>query len=260
MNNLFENITKNLNPVKIISKIETKPNIFEDVSELNGLVIPSIYEKKNNDISTIEYYVLTHIRDNPEIKKYAGIINIPCITIEDYLKVGNVYNAIQSNLHSKISQINNYNWLTAENIEECFKNINIIENKNLLFEYKITNNDEEDENFFIYIHEIYGEIQISSRIDAFDNDNIYEFKCVNSLNLEHRLQVILYYWLWHKSELYNKYGAKNGILLNIRTGETLKLIKNTFIIDKIVDLIIIDKFTNKNVLNDTEFIEFVKNN
>jgi hypothetical protein len=259
MHNLFENINNNINPVKIISKIETGPNIFEDVSELNGLVIPSIYEKKNNnDVSTIEYYVLTHIRDKPDIKKYVGEINIPCITIADYLKVGNIYNAIQNGLHSKISQIQNYNWLTQDNINECFKNINIIQNKNLLFEYKITNNDEDDENFFIYIHEIYGEIQISARIDAFDDENIYEFKCVNSLNLEHKLQLILYHWLWHKSELYNKYGKKNGILLNIRTGETLKLIYNNFVINQIVDLIIIDKFTNKNTLNDEEFLEFVK--
>ena len=258
MNNLFENITTNLNPVKIISKIETKPNVFEDVSELNGLVIPSIYERIDNDVSTIEYYVLKHIIDKPEIQKYAGTINIPCINIEDYLKVGNVYNAIQSNLHSKISQIQNYNWLTKENVDECFKNINIIKNKNLLFEYKITNNDEEDENFFIYMHDIYGEIQIAARIDAFDDNNIYEFKCVNSLNLEHKLQLIMYYWMWHKSELSNKYGKRDGILLNIRTGETLKLVKNMFIINQIVDLIIIDKFTNKNVLNDEEFIEFVK--
>ena len=213
MKNLFESINNNINSVKIISKIETSPNVFEDVSELNGLVIPSIYEKQGNDISTIEYYVLTHIRDKPEIKKYAGEINIPCITIADYLKVGNVYNAIQNNLHSKISQIQNYNWLTTENVEECFKNINIIKNKNLLFEHKITNNDEEDENFFIYTHPIYGEIQISARIDAFDDDNIYEFKCVNSLNLEHKLQLIMYVWLWHKSELNNKYGKKKWYLV-----------------------------------------------
>ena len=258
MNNLFENITINLNPVKIISKIETKPNVFEDVSELNGLVIPSIYERKDNDVSTIEYYVLKHIIDKPEIQKYAGNIIIPCINIEDYLKVGNVYNAIHSNLHSKISQIQNYNWLTKDNVEECFKNINIIKNKNLLFEYKITNNDDPDENFFIYMHDIYGEIQISARIDAFDDNNIYEFKCVNSLNLEHKLQLIMYYWMWSKSELSNKYGNRDGILLNIRTGETLKLVKNIFIINQIVDLIIVDKFTNKNVLNDEEFIEFVK--
>jgi len=258
MKDIFENITTNLNPIKIISKIETKTNVFEDVSELNGLVIPSIYEKKDNNISTIEYYVLAHIRDKPEIKKYAGEIIIPCITIADYLKVGNVYNAIQSNLHSKISQIQNYNWLSDEKVQECFKYINIIENKNLLFEYKITNNDEDDENFFIYTHDIYGEVQISARIDAFDKENIYEFKCFNLLNLEHKLQLIMYYWIWHKSELNNKYGKKNGILLNIRTGETLKLITNTFIIDQIVDLIITDKFTNKNTLNDEEFIESVK--
>ena len=35
--------------LEIISKIETGPNVFEDVSELNGLVIPSIYEKQNNN-------------------------------------------------------------------------------------------------------------------------------------------------------------------------------------------------------------------
>ena len=64
--------------------------------------------------------------------------------------------------------------------------------------------------------------------------------------------------MWDKSELYNKYGKRDGILLNIRTGETLKLVKNMFIINQIVDLIIVDKFTNKNILTDEEFIEFVK--
>jgi len=252
---LFEDITIEKNVVNIKSKIETSKNIFEDVSELNGLVIASLFEKNNCDnITTIEYYVKLNMEFNPQIEKYIKNLNIPCKSINDFLKLGNAYIALQNNLHSKIAQIKNYDWITENDIKECLKNMEFIKNKNLLFEYKITNNDSEDELFYIFEHDIFGEIRISARMDAFDDKNIYEFKCVQSINLEHKLQIILYYWLWNQSALKLSYGERDGILLNIRTGEILKLKKNNYIINEIVNTIFIDKFTNRNFLTDAEFI------
>jgi hypothetical protein len=41
-----------------------------------------------------------------------GTINIPCQTIRDFLKIGNVYTSLQNKLHAKLAQIKKYNWIT----------------------------------------------------------------------------------------------------------------------------------------------------
>ena len=263
VNELYEEIeNKNKLNVKIKSQIEVKKEVFEDVSNLNGLVISAIFEKKSynneNNISTIEFYVQTHILNNRDIKKYAGKINIPCKTIEDYLKVGNVYTSIQNQLHSKIMSIKDYDWLDEKIVDECLKNMEFIKSKNLLFEYPITNNDDINEQFYTYNHSKYGLIKITSRIDAFDDENIYEFKCVNKISLDHKLQLIFYYWLWINSDLKLNYGNKTGILLNIRTGTIYKLKKNIQLINQVIETIITDKFTNNKNMDDDEFLKTIK--
>ena len=256
-NSIFETITTQINIVDIKLKIETSHNNYEDISDINGLAIPCIYEKKilgNDNLSTIEFYVIKHIIKDLDIKKYAGEIKIPCKTTSDYLKVSNIYSALQNNLHSKIASIKNYNWINDNEISLLLENLKFINNNNLLFEYDITNNDLDTENCFIYNHPIFGNIHIFGRIDAFDTDNIYEFKCVSFLTIEHKLQLIIYYWLWINSNLINIYGIKNAIIINIRTGETLKLINNIYTINQIFDLIINDKMTCIEELSDNEFI------
>lgn len=255
MKDLFEDITIQKNPVNIKSKIETSKDVFEDVSDLNGLVIASLFERLNsNTITTIEYYVKINMEYNSQIEKYVKNLIVPCQSISDFLRLGNVYTALQNNLHSKIAQIKKYDWLSENDVKECLKNLDFIKDKNLLFEYKLTNNDSEDELFYIFEHDIFGEIRISARVDAFDDENIYEFKCVQSLSLDHKLQIILYYWLWHQSGMKMSYGNRNGVLINIRTGEIFRLKKNDYIINEIVNTIFMDKFTNRNFLTDQEFI------
>jgi hypothetical protein len=69
--------------------LDNNKESYEDVSDLNGLVIPAIYEKLINNLSTIEDFVSKNInKKNPNndiIKKYIKKINIPCKKISDYL-------------------------------------------------------------------------------------------------------------------------------------------------------------------------------
>lgn len=247
------------NDVSITSKIETSYNIFEDVSEINGIVIPSIFERKTANMSSMEYFVNERKDDIKQINKYVSKIpNIPCESIEDFLIIGNIYNVLQSGLHSKIANIQKYDWLNNDQINECLDNIDFLSNKSLTFEHTLTNNDDGKESSFVYNHEHFGEIHICGRIDAFDEENIYEFKCVSNLTFEHKLQLIFYYWIWINSENKNKYGDLDALLINIRTGETLKLKKNIYVINMIIESIIMDKFTNINELNDDEFINNIK--
>jgi hypothetical protein len=256
--NIFKTINNASNVISIPSKIknediDVKKITYEDVSDLNGLVIPAIYEKMKNNNCTIENYVENNITKNTcnDIKKYIKKINIPCKTISDFLKIGNIYLSSHNKLHSKLAQIKKYNWLNKKMITETHKNMKILDDKNLIFEKTISNGKED---IFTYNHDTFGIIKIGGRIDAFDDETVYEFKCVDNISIEHKLQLILYSWLWSNSDLYKNYGTRNFKLLNIRTGETIQLIDNKFIITQIVELLLANKFIKKQLLSDDEFI------
>jgi hypothetical protein len=261
-NNLFTQINppnQKLTPIQ--NKIEIENNglvLWEDVSDLNGLVIPAILETKiNNTTSTIENYVRSQFKQPNifnEYSKYSGKINIPCLTIKDFLKVGNIYNSLQNKLHAKLAQIKKYNWLNDKVINECHKYMIMI-NSNTLFEITIKSELTPTLDWFEYEHEIYGTIQLRGRLDAISSDSVWEFKCVDYLSIEHKLQLIVYYWMWIKANMSISYGSKKFYLMNIKSGQYLQL--NTdkfFIIEQVVEILFDEKYLKKKELNDFEFI------
>ena len=53
----------------------------------------------------------------------------------------------------------------------------------------------------------YGEISFKGYIDAFNEEFVYELKCVELLKLDNLLQLIVYQWLWNKIEKDKKEGT-----------------------------------------------------
>ena len=261
-NNLFTEIRQpntKLNPIP--NKIEISNGnlvIWEDVSDLNGLVIPAILESDvNKTCSTIENYVQEKFNEPlvfNEYSKYSGKINIPCSTIKDFLKVGNIYLSLQNKLHAKLAQIKKYNWLNNFMVQECHKNMDMI-NGNTLFEIIIKSDLEPTIDWMEYEHEIYGKIQLRGRLDAITLDSVWEFKCVDNLTIEHKLQLIVYYWMWVQTNMANKYGHKKFYLSNIKSGQYIQLDTNkNYIIEQIVYILFDEKYLKKKELNDFEFI------
>ena len=264
-NDLFTEIKKSSDNIDIPNKIKINSKInnildnnlimWEDVSDLNGLVIPAIYEKiLTGNNSTIENYVFEQIKDKNiwnEIKKYVGKINIPAKNYSDYLKIGNIYLSIQNKLHAKLAQIQKYDWLNIDMITSCHSKMDIIKS-DTLFEIVISSNSIDD--YFEYIHPIFGIIHLRGRIDAIDKNNVWEFKCVDYITIEHKLQIILYSWAWKKTNMKLIYGNKDFFLLNIKSGQTLKLNYNDYIIEEIIELIFQDKYLEKKNINDNDFI------
>lgn len=261
-NNLFTEIRPQNSKLKPIpNKIKiTNGNLvlWEDVSDLNGLVIPAILESEvNKTCSTIENYVKEkfnkHLVFN-EYSKYSGKINIPCSTIKDFLKVGNIYLSLQNKLHAKLAQIKKYDWLNYSMVKECHKNMDMI-NENTLFEITIKSELEPTVDWMEYEHEIYGVIQLRGRLDAITLDSVWEFKCVDNLTIEHKLQLVVYYWMWVKSNMASKYGHKKFYLSNIKSGQYLQMnTEKNYIIEQIVNILFDEKYLKKKELNDFEFI------
>lgn len=262
-NKLFEEISKPIAKIDIPTKIKIdsgKIILWEDVSDLNGLVIPAIYESElKKSISTIESYVLDKISDkeiNNDIKKYSGKINIPAKKISDYLKIGNVYLSVQNKLHAKLAQIKKYNWLDDKMVKQCHNLMNMID-VSTCFESVITNSNSDYLEFY---HDVFGILHIKGRLDAVSDSGVWEFKCVDCLTLEHKLQLIIYFWMWNKANYNEKFGTKNFYLLNIKSGHTLKLnSSNEYIITQIIEILLSEKYSEKKNLNDFEFINMCNN-
>ena len=196
----------------------TFPVYFDaDDSIMKGFKINSIPYNIKIENSTIENYVLEQISQSnpmiPELKKYVGKIKIPASKPKDFLIIGNLYLALSNKLHAKVAQIKQYDWLDLNMVFKCHSNMDIILDTEIKFEVPIIS--DESSNSFIYEHDEFGKIYVSGRIDAMDSDTIWEFKCVDNLTLEHKLQLIIYAWAYYKSIMLDLDGKKNFILLNI---------------------------------------------
>ena len=245
---------------KIPSVISTDEGLREEVAELNGIVIPAMFEVKSSidGASTIENY-LTDVSsklndaDAPTIlsqflKDALNTLPNKLTTIPHYLRAGNVYQGIVNELYNKIHQITKYEWLTQEMVDICHLNM--------------SEHIEDDSDFEIPIEYEYvsdvGTLLITGIMDCDDGKTIWEFKCVEKIQLEHKLQLALYAFLWQNTKQ-SEFGVREFKLMNIRTGEiwsySLTSAQEKRYLQDIVDLLTFRIFATNEDITDENFIE-----
>jgi hypothetical protein len=230
--------------------------LCEDVSDINGIVIPAIYESESQCAeSTIEKQV--HQRyDNlcRQQNKHQFIHNAyiklnkygSMQTTDDYIRMGIMYISLMEEIYHKIAQINRHNWLNRELIQPCFTVLSsLIDTRTALYERGL-----ECEHVFAD----FGKIEFRGRLDVFDERSVLEIKCVQALTLEHKMQLLVYAWMW-KKQTDPFYTSKEFKLVNIRTGEVYILDTCSHLIDEAIHILLENKYAKKDVLMDAEFIE-----
>ena len=210
-------ITKNskyiINKINIPLKI-TNDETTESISEITGIAIPSMFELKlKNKMSIYESLIETDFEKNvinngnneclfqlhnkPKQKKHnINNINIENLTSEELLYLSNCWTTLKNGYLFKIYQITNYDWLQEKKLYECINRLTELNiSINSLFEYRL-----ETEN----------EIELLNRkligfIDCIDKENniVYEFKCVQKLEKEHYLQLVLYMYMYELEKIKN---------------------------------------------------------
>jgi hypothetical protein len=194
---------KTINTKKELIDIPIKTNQekgCESVSEITGIAIPSFFELKIKgelniyNLLTKEYHYEEEIikkrccllknKQHKNFKLENIIIHTEKLEMSELLYICNCWNSFKTGYLFKIYQIQNYDWLSKENL---YKSIERLENSlhissNSSFEVYC-----KTENF----KELYN-IELNGYIDCVDNNNIYEFKCVKNLEKEHFLQLAVY--------------------------------------------------------------------
>jgi len=243
--------------------------ICEEVSDLNGITIPSLYQERNTGVNYIKEYVLNRIdKDRPFYKEKIRDVDLSKpLSIANTLLITNIYKAMNENLYFKLAQIFSYDWLTQDNIDLMFGNMDAHINEPLKLEYEIELIKDKyktieltsikykriDEFIEKNIGKDFGILRITAIVDAISSDTIWEFKCVESLTTEHRLQLLVYAWLWKMTR--NSLDFKKCKLLNIRTGEVQVLQDTSPLIDDIMIMILKAKFEKYVPKSDEEFIK-----
>lgn len=261
INEMFEQLKPPNTLIKITDTIEnTELNIMENVTDINGLTIPMILEQ----LQSGECHILKQTKnkinqitqDESLIKKIKEVEFTKDTLIDEYLKIGTFYSCINSQLIHKINQINNYNWLDMKEVNKCHNHLRENLSNKIKWEVTLGNKMYCNQPIFSYIHPNFGTIKISNRIDAMDDTTIWELKCVNDLLLEHKLQLIIYYFI-HKNMESTQRDFK---LLNMKSGEVLKLNPNETYIDHIINKVLETKILTKDRISDDNFLKLCQTN
>ena len=231
----------------------------EDVTDINALVIPCMYEQKLTKSNSMYEFIKNH-KHPSYYQKYIAKIKYPCKTNDDFLYLTNVYIAIDKGLLHKVKQIENYGWFTKGAKKQTMSYLQEHIGKECEFEVELGDECVSDNNptkCFKYQHEEYGELIYTGRVDAIDSKTIWEFKCVTNLRDEHKLQLVVYAWIWNNCMAKTK-DSRKFKLMNIQTGEIFKLNNKKADkkkINKIMDLLLENKYSEHEDYTDEEFIE-----
>ena len=246
-------------------------DVCEEVSDLNGLVIPSLYQERNSGKNSITEYVLAQIdKERPFYKEKMREIDFSQpLTLANHLLVTNIYKAMNENLYFKLAQIVSYDWLSQDNVDAMFANMDarISEPGVLTYEVAIIKDKyktaEQTAHKYRRIDEFiernmgkeFGLLRMNAIVDAMSPDTIWEFKCVDALTTEHRLQLLIYAWIMRMSfEPDEPQIQRQFKLLNIRTGEMQTLNHSSPLVDEIMVMILKAKYEKYVPKSDDEFV------
>ena len=279
INHLPEEVLNNcISNLKIIefNKIDTFIDIpikiktttgYENVSNITGTLMPAIYQYKTTKKMEIFDVVLTECvdfiySDDVDIIEPIKIYNLNEIditkeNIDELLYISNLYCSFRSGFLFKLYQIEEYNWVTKDNLKLTNERLTKFISINAKYEHRVE----------LYSDKSHHIPELSNRrlegfIDCIDDNKIYEFKCVHKLEKEHYLQLAIYMYLY-ETEIKIKNNLKNHIitnkyyLYNILSNEIQQITCSyNEIVNMIVYLIKIKYFNNKEQTDEV----FIKNN
>ena len=272
---ITDNLSFPLNEVKLQTNIETNygdHHLCEEVFDINGLMIPALFEEtyspcKTSSIKTFmqDYYAKNMLKNsNMFYVNRIKQIDFENMSIQDHLKMVTLYISIQEKLMFKVAQINHYNWLEEKDVSKIFANMKRhigspeeLEYERTIIEYKPESESSMYSNIdeFIKTHVTMGKkMRFKARVDAITPTTIWEFKCTDSLEIEHLLQVIIYAWLWQQSCFLTQ-GPRIFKLMNIKTSEVQTLKYNEEVVNQIMIMILKSKYNVRQNISDAEFVE-----
>jgi hypothetical protein len=277
LNRMFETERAAADAIDIPTIVQLSDGFFEDVSDLNGIAIPSIYFDylealwtKNIDQSILYDIVEGIVRnlkpyEHAFLKTMFRTLDRRCETIQDYLYLSNVYVATKERLYFKLKTLKKEmcTWLTDDVLGQCKTRLYDIlgeecerGTKKPDAEQTIVHALNEEEHVLLdqrlSPHFPAKKFRFSARADLITEQTLWELKCTSSLTQDHLLQLIIYAYIWRTK---NPGQAREFKLLNIRTGEVLRLTQDYGQLEEIMLHLLRGKYGEQVTTTSENFIE-----
>jgi hypothetical protein len=253
LNELYEEEVECQYEVKIPTKVAFSSGTVEEVADINGIVIPAMYEARLCTSSTVEIDVRNRLVDITTNDSYKYIqeacrkLRPTVATPEEYCYMVLIYIAMTEGLYNKLEQIKHCRWLTEEMVAACFVALEKHLTADTIFEESVVLACEEFEE--------YGCVEIAGRMDAINDDCVWEFKCTETISTEHLLQLAVYAFLWSRV-LEEEHGPREFRILNLRTGQIFRLVgRRSHLLSEMMRVLFHNKFAKQDTLSDAEFVE-----
>jgi len=237
--------------VAIPSKV-TFDGTVEDVSDINGIAIPAMYEAlTRKEESTIETYTrreydnLCRDNEHPFLRAAYARLGKTIKSATGFVRLTVMYVSLVEKLYHKMNQITRHTWLTKAMMDACFVALDKHVPADAVYEHEV------DHTTTAFPE--YGTITVNGRMDVVSDDCVIELKCVDALTLEHKMQLVVYAWMWREAVAATE-GTRVFKLVNIRTGETLRLRSNSPFVDEAVRILMDNKYTRLPEVSDAVFV------
>jgi len=284
---LFESIfvlecEKHVEVVYENTVLGTDKRTYEDVADLNGLSIPFKFEteKKENRIEntvimqrcdkklkqlmpSVRKYYLDHMKRYLESRTEEN-------KNADFFFYANLYRSLTTGYRYYLEQLDTYDYALPV-LEKLMNNLRrhvrkpISIHDFLSFEVPLEIHQDKiddfiDEHFGL---DKMGRVLITgAEMDIVDSQNVWEIKCVELIQNEHKLQLAVYAWLYVLSKASSSSTSLNGKkfhLLNARNGQLWKLDVSSQekknVLDQIMKIVFKSKYLDKEVkLKDHDFL------
>jgi hypothetical protein len=227
---IIEEINPPDNKINISTQVKFN-DLLEEVSDITGTAIPAYFEFITTNYMSIYNKMKT---------RQLQYVDFDNLKPDKLLYIANEWNAFTSGYVYKLKQINKYDWLSQENLDLCINRLKGIISRKAKFEIK---------------KEVYGRDELKDRklvgyIDCIDENNIYEFKCVNELKDDHILQLATYMYMFN-NENYNYY------LFNILDNKILKISASNDNLREMIKYIIEEKYGTNKTMSDEHFVNYI---
>ena len=180
-------------PLKVKQNTEFGDNLWESVSEINGIAIPLLHEIQNDRMILDSKHLRLLNKNKDILHELEKMIKIGKFELPDILKIANYWNCYKEGLNYKTKQIVDYKWLEENKVNECLERLKERISDNAQYEVHYIENDKPELN---------GRTLVGF-IDCIDNNVVWEFKCVNNLDSEHILQLAIYMYLHKVNQVNN---------------------------------------------------------
>jgi hypothetical protein len=249
--------------IDVPAVIQTRCGFYEAVSDLNGIAIPFVYTNNVDVLRTMVENALLETKESEHmyIKRLVGDLPEDCSSISNCLFLANIYTAIQERLYFKLKQIgrDEYNWITDDHMNACKKRLDDIicvspgsqvESEQTIIQ---ASNDDQHCKIDQLLSSYFPEnvrFRFTGIVDMITDSCAWELKCSTDISIDHKLQVVIYAWLWSMVDR----PAREFKILNILTGEVVVLTNDPDELNNVVIALLKGKYDDLVPKTDTEFV------